>query len=44
MFALPLGVMAQAKFGHMNSQEVISALPEFKKAQTDLETMQKIIR
>ena len=41
MFALPLGVMAQAKFGHMNSQEVISAMPEFKKAQTDLETMQK---
>ena len=35
MFALPLGAMAQAKFAHMNSQEVITVMPEFTKAQAD---------
>lgn len=38
VFALPLGAMAQ-KFAHMNSQEVVSLMPEFTKAQTDLEAM-----
>ena len=32
MFALPLGAMAQAKFAHMNSQDVIAVMPEFTKA------------
>ena len=41
MFALPLGVMAQAKFAHMNSQEVIAVMPEFTKAQADLDAMSK---
>lgn len=41
MFILPLGVMAQAKFAHMNSQEVIMAMPEFTKAQADIEAMAK---
>ncbi|MBE6287352.1 MAG: OmpH family outer membrane protein [Mediterranea massiliensis] len=41
MFILPLGVMAQAKFAHMNSQEVIMAMPEFAKAQADLDAMSK---
>ncbi len=41
LFALPLGVMAQAKFAHMNSQEVITAMPEFTKAQSDLDAMSK---
>lgn len=41
MFILPLGAMAQAKFAHMNSQEVIVAMPEFTKAQADLEAMSK---
>lgn len=41
MFLLPLGVMAQSKFGHMNSQEIITAMPEFTKAQTDLDAMSK---
>lgn len=41
MFILPLGVMAQAKFGHMNSQEVISAMPAFTKAQADLDALAK---
>ncbi|ADV42354.1 OmpH family outer membrane protein [Bacteroides helcogenes] len=41
MFALPLGAMAQAKFAHMNSQEVISVMPEFTKAQADLDALSK---
>ena len=38
VFALPLGAMAQ-KFAHMNSQEVIALMPEYTKAQADLETI-----
>lgn len=38
---LPLGVMAQAKFGHMNGQEIITAMPEFTKAQSDLDAVSK---
>lgn len=41
LFALPLGVMAQSKFGHMNSQEIITVMPEFTKAQADLEALSK---
>ncbi len=41
MFILPLGVMAQAKFAHMNSQDVITVMPEFTKAQADLEALSK---
>lgn len=41
MFILPLGAMAQAKFAHMNSQEVITVMPEFTKAQADLDAMSK---
>lgn len=44
MFALPLGAMAQAKFAHMNSQEVIAVMPEFTKAQADLDAMSKNTR
>lgn len=40
VFALPLGAMAQ-KFAHMNSQEIVSLMPEFTKAQADLEAMSK---
>ena len=32
---------AQAKFGHVNSQEVIQAMPEFAKARTDIEALTK---
>ena len=39
LFALPLGAMAQ-KFAHMNSQEVIVVMPEYTKAQADLEATQ----
>lgn len=41
MLALPLGAMAQTKFGHMNSQEIITVMPEFTKAQADLDAMSK---
>ncbi|MEG1564025.1 MAG: OmpH family outer membrane protein [Bacteroides sp.] len=42
MLILPMGVFAQApKFGHMNAQEVIVAMPEFTKAQADLQALQK---
>ena len=33
--------MAQAKFAHMNSQDVITVMPEFTKAQADLEALSK---
>lgn len=41
MFILPLGVMAQAKFGHMNSQQIITVMPEYTQAQKDLEALSK---
>ena len=41
MFILPLGVMAQAKFAHLNSQEIITVMPEFTKAQAALDAMSK---
>ena len=41
MLALPLGAVAQNKFGHIHSQDVIAAMPEFTKAQSDLEALSK---
>lgn len=41
LFILPLGVMAQVKFAHLNSQEIITVMPEFTKAQADLDAMSK---
>ena len=34
----PIAVMAQ-KFGHVNSQEVIQAMPEYTKAKTEIEAL-----
>ena len=39
MFA-PMATFAQ-KFGHVNSQEIIQAMPEFAKARTDIEARTK---
>ena len=39
MFA-PLTMMAQ-KFGHVNAQDIIQAMPEFTKARTEMEALQK---
>jgi len=36
----PMAAFAQ-KFGHVNSQEIIQAMPEFAKARTDIETLTK---
>ena len=39
MFA-PIATFAQ-KFGHVNSQEIVQAMPEFTKARTDIEALTK---
>ncbi|MGL5273491.1 MAG: OmpH family outer membrane protein [Phocaeicola sp.] len=36
----PLSVFAQ-KFGHVKSMELVTAMPEYTKAQTDIQAMQK---
>ena len=42
MLALTMGVFAQnLKFGHINAQEIVSAMPEFAKAQSDIEALDK---
>ena len=33
-------VNAQAKFGHVNTQEIIQAMPEYQKAQTEIKALQ----
>ena len=38
--ALPMFAMAQDKFGHVNSQEILMAMPEFKTIQLTLDTLQ----
>ena len=37
---VPVAMMAQ-KFGHINSQEIMQAMPEFTKAKTEVEALQK---
>ncbi|MDR0894345.1 MAG: OmpH family outer membrane protein [Prevotellaceae bacterium] len=40
VLAFPLGAMAQ-KFAHLNSQEIIVSMPDYVKAEADLQTMYK---
>ena len=40
MLVLPMSVFAQ-KFGHIKTQEILTAMPEYTKAQTDIQTLQK---
>ena len=40
MLILPMSVFAQ-KFGHIKTQEILTVMPEYTKAQTDINTMQK---
>ena len=40
MLIAPMSVFAQ-KFGHIKMQELVAAMPEYTKAQTDISTMQK---
>ncbi len=41
MMLLPMAAMAQAKFGHLNSADVMQAMPEFAAARTDIENLTK---
>lgn len=42
MFVLPVGAFAQTlKFAHVRSSEIIQAMPEYAKAQKDMEALQK---
>ena len=41
MFVLPLGAMAQSKLAHMNSQEIIVEMQEYKDAVTSLQNREK---
>ena len=42
LLVLPMGVFAQnLKFGHVNAQEIITVMPEFTQAQTELQTLEK---
>lgn len=40
MLFAPIATFAQ-KFGHINAQEIMSTMPEFKKAQAELESLAK---
>ena len=41
LLALPMGVFAQnLKFGHINAQEIITVMPEFTKAQNDIQNLE----
>ena len=40
MLVLPMSVFAQ-KFGHIKTQEILTIMPEYTKAQTDIETMKQ---
>ena len=40
MLILPMSVFAQ-KFGHIKTQEILIAMPEYTKDQTDIQTMQQ---
>lgn len=42
LLALPMGVFAQnLKFGHINAQEIITTMPEFTKAQNDIQALEQ---
>ncbi|BEG99843.1 OmpH family outer membrane protein [Bacteroides sedimenti] len=42
LFALPVGAFAQTfKFGHMKFSEIVTVMPEYIKAQSDLQALQK---
>ena len=40
MLVLPMSVFAQ-KFGHIKTQEILTVMPEYTKAQTDIDTMRQ---
>ena len=43
MLVLPMGVFAQnLKFGHINAMEIVSAMPEYTKAQSELQALKNL--
>ena len=40
LLIVPMSVFSQ-KFGHIKTQEILTAMPDYVKAQTDIQTMQK---
>ena len=42
MLILPMGMLAQQKFGYLNSAEVIQVMPEFDKAQKEIKDLEKM--
>lgn len=40
LMLVPMAMFAQ-KFGHVNAQEIVSAMPEYQKATTELEALRK---
>ena len=40
LLVLPMSVFAQ-KFGHIKTQEILTSMPEYTKAQTDIDTMRQ---
>lgn len=41
MMLAPMAASAQAKFGHVDANEIMQAMPEFTKARTDIEALAK---
>ena len=41
MMLLPMAASAQAKFGHVNTQEIMQAMPEFTAARNEIEALAK---
>ncbi len=41
LICAPLSLFAQQKFGHVNSQEIVQAMPEYTAARTEVETLSK---
>ena len=41
MLIIPMGLCAQQKFGHVNSAVIITLMPEYTTAQTELQSLEK---
>lgn len=41
MMIIPMGLYAQAKFGHFNSASIIPLMPEYTTAQNEIQSLQK---
>lgn len=41
LMCAPIAAFAQQKFGHVNAQEIIQVMPEYTKARTEIDALQK---